>query len=89
MVTREERLESQDFRQHPHLRRSDDTAGRFGGSVSFHGPDGILDGGIRGGRAVLRPTSSIVEPNRVFLQMSTWCMINNLFLQWENREIQQ
>ena len=49
VVTREGRLESQDFRQHPHLRRSDDTAGRFGGSVSSCGRDDILDGGIRGG----------------------------------------
>ena len=58
MVTPVGHIKSQGFRQHPHLRPSDDTTDRFGGFVSSYGPDGILDGGIRGGRAVLHPTSS-------------------------------
>ena len=37
-------LESRDFRQHPHLRPSHDTADRFGGFVSSCVPNGILDG---------------------------------------------
>ena len=39
VVTPEGRIESQDVRQHPHL-RYDDTAGRFGGSVSSYGLPG-------------------------------------------------
>ena len=54
-------LDSQDFHQHPHIRASDDTADRFRRFVSYCGPDGIIDGGILGGGAVLHPTSSRIE----------------------------
>lgn len=86
MVTPAGHLDCQDSRQHPYLRPPDDTADRFDGFVSPHGPDGILVF-----KVVLCCIPPAVENSciRLFLQLFIMLCIINMFLQRGSEGIQQ